>query len=408
MSVGIVRVQKFSKGSVKGVEIHDQREKEGISHTNPDIDWGRSCENYDLCPAQNRNYYRAVQERIEQLHLPRAVRKDAVVMAQVLVTSDHDFFDGLTPEQTQQFFRDAYSFLANRYGPENIVSAMVHMDEQTPHMHLNFVPITSDGKLSAKRLLTRPALIEQQTAFQNAVGIHYGLQRGRTREERIEQGAERKHFETQEYKEYIGQLKSLQREVEETRGEVVQLRQEAAQAEMDLQWCQESLQATKNKLAVETAMITGMGASEPVKAIKERKGHFGAEDTVEISKKDFEKAQQAISALPGAYKALQRARNLSDVEKHEEEKNVLQGQIEALQKQLRDSDAKLMSMSWNLKDTSDRYDAFVTRVNQTFERLERRLRIEFPDATQEEVHEFLMAVIEEREPKQRNDMEMGL
>ena len=57
MSVGIVRVQKFGKGSVKGVEIHDQREKEGISHTNPDIDWGRSHENYDLCPAQNRNYY---------------------------------------------------------------------------------------------------------------------------------------------------------------------------------------------------------------------------------------------------------------------------------------------------------------------------------------------------------------
>lgn len=312
MSVGIVRVQKFGRGSVKGVEIHDQREKEGVSHTNPDIDWERSHENYDLCPAQNKNYYRAVQERIQQLHLPRAVRKDAVVMAQVLVTSDHDFFEEMTPERTQQFFRDAYSFLADRYGAENIISAMVHMDERTPHMHVNFVPVTPDGKLSAKRLLTRQTLIEQQTAFQNAVGVHYGLRRGMTREERIEQGVQRKNMTMPEYKAYTKQLGVLQQEVEETREEAMQLQYEVAQAKSDLQEHQESLQGVKDKLAVETAMITGMAAAEPVRPIKERGGRFRRE-TVEVSREDFERGQQAINALSGAYKALQAARSLSSV-----------------------------------------------------------------------------------------------
>lgn len=193
MSYGIVRVQKFSSGSIKGIEIHDRREKEGVSHTNKDIDWARTDQNYDLHPAQNRSFQKAVKNRIGQLHLPKAVRKDAVVMAQVLVTSDHEFFEWMLPHEIQQFFIDSYDFLAKRYGTENIISATVHLDERTPHMHFNFVPVTTDGRLSAKDILTRKSLIEQQTAFFEQVGKKYGLYRGI-------QGSKEKHLETVEYK----------------------------------------------------------------------------------------------------------------------------------------------------------------------------------------------------------------
>ena len=165
MSYGIVRVQKFSSGSVKGIEIHDRREKEGVIHTNKDIDWSRTDQNYDLHPAQNTSFQKAVKHRIHQLNLPKAVRKDAVVMAQVLVTSDHKFFEWMPPQEIQKFFSDSYHFRADRYGAENIVSATVHLDERTPHMHFNFVPVTTDGRLSAKDILTRKSLIEQQTEF---------------------------------------------------------------------------------------------------------------------------------------------------------------------------------------------------------------------------------------------------
>jgi hypothetical protein len=193
MSYGIVRVQKMGKGSVKGIEIHDRREKDGISHTNKDIDWERTKLNYDLHPSQNNNFYKAIKTRIENLNLKKAVRKDAVVMAQVLVTSDHDFFKRLTPSRQEQFFKDSYDFLKDRYGEKNIISATVHLDERTPHMHFNFVPVTEDGRLSAKSLLTRQSLIEQQTAFYEHVGKHYGLERGIP-------GGTKTHLEVAEYK----------------------------------------------------------------------------------------------------------------------------------------------------------------------------------------------------------------
>lgn len=193
----------MGRGSVKGIEIHDRREKEGVSHTNSDIDWSRSAQNYDLCPVQNESFLRAVRDRIGELQLPRAVRKDAVVMAQVLVTSDSDFFRGLSPEETRGFFEEAYRFLEDRYGKENVVSATVHMDEQTPHMHFNFVPVTEDGRLSAKTVLTRQNLIEQQTAFHEQVGASYGLQRGVP-------GGKKRHLETQEYKAEKAAQKALE------------------------------------------------------------------------------------------------------------------------------------------------------------------------------------------------------
>jgi len=178
---------------VKGIEIHDRRERRGVSHTNKDIDWERSKLNYDLHPEQNLNFHKAVIERIGQLNLQKAVRKDAVVMVQALVTSDRAFFDNLTSTQTKDFFRQSYAFLQTRYGKENVVSATVHMDERTPHMHFNFVPVTPDGRLAAKSILTRRELIQLQTAFQEQVGVKFGLERG-------VEGGKKKHLEVAEYK----------------------------------------------------------------------------------------------------------------------------------------------------------------------------------------------------------------
>lgn len=192
MSFGIVRVQKIRAGSVKGIQIHDQREK-GYSHTNPDIDFSRSEENYNVHKLRNSNFTQDVKKRIDGLDLKRAVRKDAVVMVQVLVASDKEFFDGMTLDKKEQFFHDSYDFLKKRYGEENIVSAIVHFDERTPHMHFNFVPVTEDGRLSAKSILTRQSLIDQQDKFFEEVGKNYNLERGI-------KGGKKKHLEVAEYK----------------------------------------------------------------------------------------------------------------------------------------------------------------------------------------------------------------
>lgn len=148
----------MTAGSIKGIEIHDLREKDGISHTNKDIDWECSCLNYDLHEEQNQNFSRAVKNRINSLNLKRAVRKDAIVMAQVLVTPDYNFFEGMTDYRRERFFIDSYNFLCRRYGKENGVSSTVHLEERTPHMHFNFIPVTKDGRLSAKSIFTKQSL----------------------------------------------------------------------------------------------------------------------------------------------------------------------------------------------------------------------------------------------------------
>lgn len=195
MSYSVCHLSKFTKGTIKGVEIHNQREKDK-SHTNPDIDWTRTKLNYDLHNQKQISFTRAVNERINKLNLTRAVRKDAIVMAGFIVSSDKLFFDFMSEQQQKQFFEDSYNFLAERYGKENVVSAIVHNDEKTPHMHFEFVPVTADGRLSAKALLTKTELQRLHTAYYESVGQRYGLARG------IE-GSKAEHVDTARYKAHI-------------------------------------------------------------------------------------------------------------------------------------------------------------------------------------------------------------
>ena len=207
MSFGIVRVQKMTSGSVKGIEIHDKREKD-VSHTNQDIDFEKSNLNYDL-HSNDQSFQQVIKEKIKALKLPRAVRKDAIVMSQVLVTSDSDFFKNLSEDKQKAFFEDSYNFLAERYGKNNVISSTVHLDERTPHMHFNFVPITDDGRLSAKSILNRQDLISQQTDFYNSVGKNYGLERG-------VQGGKKKHLEIAELKKQTAykELQEIEKRIE--------------------------------------------------------------------------------------------------------------------------------------------------------------------------------------------------
>ncbi|MDN8888844.1 MobV family relaxase, partial [Staphylococcus aureus] len=82
----------------------------------------------------------------------RKIRTDAVKHVDGLITSDDEFFNHQSPEDTKQFFEQAKTFLEEEYGKENLLYATVHMDEKTPHMHYGVVPITKDGRLSAKEV----------------------------------------------------------------------------------------------------------------------------------------------------------------------------------------------------------------------------------------------------------------
>jgi hypothetical protein len=198
MSYGIIRYQKFKASGVRGIQSHDLRERP--SHTNPDIDQAKTAENYSL--VESANFNADIQKRLETLESIKAVRKDAVVMCQMLVTSDKDFFDNLTPAKEKEFFEQSLKFITDRYGKENIISATVHRDEKTPHMHVNFTPVRG-SRLTANTIFDRKELQALQTDFHASMGQMWGLKRGESRDEK------RRHLDTEAYK-----LKIRQEEIQ--------------------------------------------------------------------------------------------------------------------------------------------------------------------------------------------------
>ncbi|MED1108071.1 MobV family relaxase, partial [Bacillus paramycoides] len=269
MSFAICRMQKFKMRDVKGIQIHNQREKE--SHTNHDIEPDRTQLNYDLHNDGHIDYLKTVKDKIEQnVETNRAIRKDAVVMCEFVVTSDREFFDVLDmvdPAQQKVFFKEAYSFLKDRYGEQNIVHAAVHLDEKTPHMHVGMVPVTGENKLSAKQIFNRKELVSLQDDFHaHMVEKGFYLERGVS--------SDKKHVEMRKFKAMTAkeEIKALEKEM----GQCLQ-KKEVVNKQM------EQLESRLNQLqnAVE---LTNKVDNIEVK----HKGGFLRSKTVEISAEDFE------------------------------------------------------------------------------------------------------------------------
>ena len=182
-------MEKYHKQDVAPIEKENERDENYISD-NPQIDRARTKDNYRLVSSCG-TYTEFINNRLKELNL--SPRKDAVVMNSFVLGSDKTFFDGLAKVELYNFFSDCYKFFAERYGEENVIAAVVHNDETTPHMHLNLMPVTKDGRLCSKQLFDKPQLQQLQTDFYEAVGKRWGLQRGK-------EGSQRKHLSTAEFK----------------------------------------------------------------------------------------------------------------------------------------------------------------------------------------------------------------
>ena len=187
----VVHMMKIKSGAVGGIQSHNNREHE--PKTNPDVDMSRSEDNYDLISCDN--YKRSIKEKLSNLvESSRAVRKDAVVVCNFIVTSDNETMNALGADRQREFFRDSVKWFSDRYGADRVLNATVHMDEATPHLHIGVMPITQDGRLSAKAIFTKTEMKAIQTEFARDVGEKYGLERG-------VEGSERTHLSEARFKE---------------------------------------------------------------------------------------------------------------------------------------------------------------------------------------------------------------
>jgi len=218
MSYGIIRVAKFNISAVRGIQIHDEREKDK-SHSNPDIDFSKTEENYSLKERPNKTYNQVIKERIDNLDLKKAVRKDAVVMCSFVVTSDKDFFNNISLEQEKAYFQKAYNFVKEKYGEQNIISAEVHKDETTPHLHINFIPVTQDNRLSAKSLFDKKSLKQLQDDFYSQVSREFGLDRGGVEEH--QKNIDKVTYKKEKVKNELHEIEQIEKETSEKRAVVL-------------------------------------------------------------------------------------------------------------------------------------------------------------------------------------------
>src|SRR5699024_12421635 len=102
-----------------------------------------SQENYDLKNDENINYNERVKDIIDsQKTGTRKTRKDAVLVNELLMTSDRNFFDNVNKDEQKRFFEASYNLLSERYGKQNVAYATVHNDENTQNMHTGSVKMS--------------------------------------------------------------------------------------------------------------------------------------------------------------------------------------------------------------------------------------------------------------------------
>ena len=158
----IMRFAKYKGPEISRIEGHNERTKETYA-SNPDIDPTRTHLNFHLIEPTNR--YRAEAER--QIAAAQCrTRTDSVRLVETLITCSPEFFKGKGEKAIRAYFQHALDFLMEKQRPDTFVSAVVHLDEKTPHMHVTFVPLTQDGRLSAKDIIgNRKHLIAWQDAY---------------------------------------------------------------------------------------------------------------------------------------------------------------------------------------------------------------------------------------------------
>ena len=177
----ILRFAKYKGPEIGHIESHNERTKEKYA-SNPDVDTSRSHLNFHLVTPQRK--YRAEAEK-QIAEAGCRTRSDSVRVVEALVTASPEFFKGKKRSEIKSYFQEALDFIKQNQNPETIISAVVHMDEKTPHMHLSFVPLTEDGRLSAKEIVgNKKKLTQWQDRFwEHMVKKYPDLERGESASE---------------------------------------------------------------------------------------------------------------------------------------------------------------------------------------------------------------------------------
>lgn len=140
MSYAIIRNENYKMGQLALIYRHNERKN--TNYSNKDINKQNSIKNYSI-KSINTSYQKAFKILKEQYNLKGQIKKVSNVMCELIITSDKYFFDLIGENETKRYFQVAYDFVKDyqNLGEQYIVSAKVHLDETTPHLHIVFIPV---------------------------------------------------------------------------------------------------------------------------------------------------------------------------------------------------------------------------------------------------------------------------
>ena len=204
MSYAIIRNAKYKRENLKAVYRHNERKNKNYS--NKDIDKTKSYLNYAL-KEPKFNYEKEFDKIREKYDLKGQIKTVSNIVCEYVITSDNDFFKRIGEDETKRYFETAYKFVSEYkdLGEQYILSAKVHYDERSPHMHLLFLPVvhTTDkkgnniDKLACSEFWkAKDSYRQLQNAFFEYMESNgFDLKRGLPKEE-----TNREHYTVKEYK----------------------------------------------------------------------------------------------------------------------------------------------------------------------------------------------------------------
>lgn len=279
----VMNIQKRKRNDISGIQKEATRT---ATEYNNRVQPGMNIFNVNLI--QSNNWMQDIQAEIDRAGAK--TRSNSVIALDAIYTASGDFFKGKSNEENDQFFRDCLRFHQRKFG--HVVSAVIHYDETTPHLHILSVPLTQDGRLSAREIVgNRANLSRMQTEFFEQVGKGYGLERG----VQMDGQEKRQHISAQEHelreiKQKIArgqeELEAIEHSKESARMRAQKARQTATELQKQVEQLQEERAKQHNSLKM-------MSASK----MDKRKELRALDDTLQEKKDEFEAMRKDVETV---------------------------------------------------------------------------------------------------------------
>ena len=319
------------KNGTRGQQRHNER-KEGQKHSNRRIDPTRTKDNVWLTPDDGRTFNERIESILEENYTgKRKVRSTAVKMCEITVQIGGDLAENGTEEEQVEALKQAFEELRETYGEKNIVSAVIHVDETTPHLHFDFVPITKKGGLSAREVVgDRAQMRKTQARFLQAMQERCPECKFERKKDGAMNGMEQKLFEKM-----TAALKAKESEIWDREEEVEDREIKVEKQENQLNALQATLQAKEQALIARERQVEkdedgvvfdrdAVQAREAKLAERVQELRDREEAIAETASKLAEKTRELnlkTEDLDGREEALKRAEGLAEARRAQELEN---------------------------------------------------------------------------------------